>query len=104
MKFRKINNIFFVGIGGIGMSGIAELLINQGFAISGSDLVESEITKKLEINGAKIFIGHNKNNIKGSELLVYSSAVTKNNPELVEAEKSKIPIIKRAEMLGELVA
>ena len=102
--FHKVNNIHFVGIGGIGMSGIAELLINQGFVISGSDLVESEITKKLEINGAKIFIGHNKNNINGSELLVYSSAVTKNNPELVEAEKSKIPIIKRAEMLGELVA
>ena len=102
--FHKVNNIHFVGIGGIGMSGIAELLINQGFAISGSDLVESEITKKLEINGAKIFIGHNKKNINGSELLVYSSAVSKNNPELVEAEKSKIPIIKRAEMLGELVA
>ncbi len=102
--FHKVNNIHFVGIGGIGMSGIAELLINQGFTISGSDLVESEITKKLEINGAKIFIGHNKNNVNGSELLVYSSAVSKKNPELIEAKKSKIPIIKRAEMLGELVA
>ena len=58
--FHKVNNIHFVGIGGIGMSGIAELLINQGFVISGSDLVESEITKKLEINGAKIFIGHKR--------------------------------------------
>mgnify|MGYP003317370673 FL=1 len=102
--FHKVNNIHFVGIGGIGMSGIAELLINLGFSISGSDLAESEITKKLKKNGAKIYKGHNKRNIIDAEVIVYSSAVPKNNPELMAAKTLKIPIIKRAEMLGELIA
>ena len=102
--FHKVNNIHFVGIGGIGMSGIAELLINLGFSISGSDLAESEITKKLKKNGAKIYKAHNKRNIIDAEVIVYSSAVPKNNPELMAAKTLKIPIIKRAEMLGELIA
>ena len=102
--FHKVNNIHFVGIGGIGMSGIAELLINLGFSISGSDLAESEITKKLKKNGAKIYKGHNKRHISDAEVIVYSSAVPKNNPELMAAKTLKIPIIKRAEMLGELIA
>ena len=102
--FHKVNNIHFVGIGGIGMSGIAELLINLGFSVSGSDLVESQITKKLKKNGAKIYKGHKRNNITDAEVIVYSSAVPENNPELMEAKTLKIPIIKRAEMLGELIA
>ena len=77
--FRKVNKVHFVGIGGIGMSGIAELLINQGFEVSGSDLKNSEIINKLEKNGAKINIGHNSENVADCEVLVYSSAVPKNN-------------------------
>ena len=102
--FRKVNKIHFVGIGGIGMSGIAELLINLGFSISGSDINKTEITEKLTSNGANIFLDHNASNIRDAEVLVYSSAVTKNNPEIIEAQKKNIPIIKRAEMLGELIA
>ena len=75
--FRKVNKVHFVGIGGIGMSGIAELLINQGFEVSGSDLKNSEIINKLEKNGAKINIGHNSDNVADCEVLVYSSAVQK---------------------------
>ena len=70
--FHKVNNIHFVGIGGIGMSGIAELLINLGFSISGSDLAESEITKKLKKNGAKIYKGHNKRHISDAEVIAVS--------------------------------
>ena len=73
--FRKVNKIHFVGIGGIGMSGIAELLINLGFNISGSDINKTEITEKLTKNGAKIFLDHNGSNINGAEVLVYSSCL-----------------------------
>ena len=102
--FRKVNKIHFVGIGGIGMSGIAELLINLGFNISGSDINKTEISEKLTKNGAKIFLDHNGSNINGAEVLVYSSAISKDNSEIIEAEKKNIPIIKRAEMLGALIA
>ena len=81
--FRKVNKIHFVGIGGIGMSGIAELLINLGFSISGSDINKTEITEKLTRNGANIFLDHNASNIRDAEVLVYSSAVTKDNPEII---------------------
>jgi UDP-N-acetylmuramate--alanine ligase len=101
--FGKIQQVHFVGIGGIGMSGIAELLLNLGFRISGSDLQETEITKHLQSMGATIFKGHNPENIKGSDMLVYSSAVHMDNPEIQEARKLKIPIIRRAEMLSELI-
>jgi len=102
--FRKVNRVHFVGIGGIGMSGIAELLINQGFNVSGSDISNTEIIKKLEKNGAKIKIGHHEENLNNCEVLVYSSAIPKDNPELVYALEKKIPTIKRAEMLAELIA
>lgn len=102
--FRKVNNVHFVGIGGIGMSGIAELLLNLGFMVTGSDLSDSELIHSLKKKGAKIYKGHQAENIKKCEVLVYSSAVGENNPELVEARKRSIPIIKRAEMLGELIA
>ena len=102
--FRKVKKIHFVGIGGIGMSGIAELLINLNFSITGSDINKTEITQKLMNSGARIFIGHNESNVKDAEVLVYSSAISKNNTELIEAKKNKIPIIKRAEMLGALIA
>jgi len=102
--FSSIKKIHFVGIGGIGMSGIAEILLDQGFAVSGSDKVLSEVTERLESLGAEIFEGHRASNI-GSHVdaLVYSSAVAPDNPELVEAERRKIPLIRRAEMLAEVM-
>ena len=105
MKFRKINDIYFVGIGGIGMSGIAELLHNLNFNISGSDMSDNENVKRLQKLGINITIGHSKNNIKTEiDVVVYSSAVPKDNPELVYAKNKKIPTIRRAEMLGELIS
>ena len=82
MKLSKIKNIHFVGIGGVGMVGIAEMLLNQGFTISGSDLVKNKNTSRLEKIGAKIFLGHNKKNVSEADVIVYSSAVEKSNPEI----------------------
>ena len=79
--FRKVKKIHFVGIGGIGMSGIAELLINLNFSITGSDINKTEITQKLMNSGARIFLGHNGSNVKDAEVLVYSSAISKDNTE-----------------------
>ena len=104
MTFRKIKNIFFIGIGGIGMSGIAELLSKTGFFVSGSDLNENENVIRLKELGIDIKIGHKPQNILNTDLIVYSSAIPKTNPELVMGRKRKIPIIKRAEMLGELIS
>ncbi len=98
---KFIKKIHFVGIGGIGMSGLAEIVLNQGFEVSGSDINESEITKRLESLGVKISIGHSAENVKDADVLVYSSAVTEENPELIEAFEKKIPVIKRAELLAE---
>ena len=97
----RTKKIHFVGIGGIGMSGIAEILINQGFEISGSDAVLSEVTKRLSDLGAKVYEGHSGENVKDVDVLVYSSAVTTDNPEVMAAVGRNIPIIKRAEMLAE---
>ena len=91
----------FVGIGGIGMSGIAEILLNQGFEITGSDKSLSEVTKRLSDLGIKIYEGHSRENLKDADVLVYSSAVTIDNPEVKEAIARKIPVIKRSEMLAE---
>ena len=103
MIFRKIKNIYFVGIGGIGMSGIAELLMNLNFVVSGSDLIENDNVQRLKNLGVKIFIGHNPENLKNSDVLVYSSAIPLENSEIIKAKQLGIPIIKRAEMLGELI-
>jgi len=99
--FKSIKKIHFVGIGGIGMSGIAEILINQGFEVSGSDLHLTEVTKRLEELGAKIYEGHSSKNVKDADVLVYSSAVIPDNDEVKAAADKNIPIIKRAEMLAE---
>ena len=101
--FKKIKSIHFIGIGGIGMSGIAELLNNQGFKITGSDLKESENVKRLESLGIEISIGHDSNNLKDAHAVVYSSAVPSDNPEILSATNMSIPVIRRAEMLGELI-
>ena len=103
MIFRKIKNIYFVGIGGIGMSGIAELLMNLNFVVSGSDLIKNDNVQRLKNLGVKIFIGHNPENLKNSDVLVYSSAIPLENSEIIKAKQLGIPIIKRAEMLGELI-
>lgn len=102
--FRKVKKIHFVGIGGIGMSGIAELLLNLGFEVSGSDIQDSEIIQKLRSKGATIYQGHSDKNLNGSDVLVYSSAVRENNPEIIKAKDLGIPVIRRAEMLSELIA
>ncbi|MDY6894267.1 MAG: UDP-N-acetylmuramate--L-alanine ligase [Thermotogota bacterium] len=99
----RTKKIHFVGIGGIGMSGIAELLLNQGFEVSGSDLKNSKIIKKLKEKGAFIKIGHDANLIKNTDVVVKSSAVSNNNPEIAAALQQKIPVIRRAEMLAEII-
>ena len=102
-KFEKVKNIHFVGIGGAGMIGIAKVLLQKGYSISGSDLNSSDDLVKLENDGAKVFQGHSKENIKGADLLVISSAINMNNPEIIQAQKEQITVIPRAEMLGSIM-
>ena len=101
--FAKIQRVHFVGIGGIGMSGIAEVLLNLGFKISGSDLKGSSVTQRLAGLGATIFEGHRTENVTDAEVVVTSSAISAENPEVTEARKLHIPVIQRAEMLAELM-
>ncbi|KAA3636559.1 MAG: UDP-N-acetylmuramate--L-alanine ligase [Calditrichaeota bacterium] len=101
--FGKIKKLFFVGIGGAGMSGIAEILHNLGYEISGSDNTPSEITEYLSNLGVKIYNSHLASNLNDTEVVVITSAVGEENPEVVEARRLGIPVIKRAEMLGELM-
>lgn len=103
MREKNQTQLHFVGIGGIGMSGIAEVFLNQGYRVSGSDLNESDSTRRLKSLGAQIAIGHKAENIRGAHVVVMSSAVRANNPEIVEARKQRTPVIPRAEMLGELM-
>ena len=100
---NNIKKIHLIGIGGAGMSGIAEILINLDYEISGSDLVHTPITKRLESLGAKIFYTHDASNVAEKDLVVISSAISQENLEVSEAEKLKIPVIKRAEMLANLM-
>jgi UDP-N-acetylmuramate--alanine ligase len=101
--FGKTKHIHMVGIGGAGMSGIAEVLLNLKFQVSGSDLSRSEATERLARLGAEIHIGHSAANVKGTDVLVFSSAVPPSNPEIVIAKEKKIPVIPRVEMLAELM-
>jgi len=102
--FSSIKKIHFIGIGGIGMSGIAEILIDQGFTVSGSDRAPSDVTERLENLGAVVFEGHRAENIAADvDTVVYSSAVAPDNPEVVEAQRRKIPVVRRAEMLAEVM-
>lgn len=101
--FGKLRRVHFVGIGGVGMSGIALLLHNLGFEVSGSDVKESETTTMLRSSGITVHIGHRPENCMGADVIVYSSAVAPNNPELVSAKLHQIPVIPRAEMLAELM-
>src|SRR5580698_2848331 len=101
--FAKIQRIHFVGIGGIGMSGIAEVLLNLGYQISGSDLRNSAVTQRLAGLGATTFEGHAAANIANADVVVTSSAISVDNPEVAEARRLHIPVIQRAEMLAELM-
>src|SRR5512145_719253 len=101
--YGKIQKIHFIGIGGIGMSGIAEVLINLGYQVSGSDLKESEITRRLAELGGTISYGHRRENLADVDVVVTSTAVRADNPEVLEAHRRLIPVIPRAEMLAELM-
>ncbi|MDJ0841424.1 MAG: UDP-N-acetylmuramate--L-alanine ligase [Acidobacteriota bacterium] len=101
--FRKIKAIHFVGIGGSGMNGIAEILLTSGYKVSGSDLRESDNTRRLADLGAEVYIGHDPGHIEGAEVIVVSSAVKPDNPEVIAGQYRNIPIIPRAEMLAELM-
>ena len=102
-EMRRIKHIHFVGIGGAGMCGIAEVLKNQGYKVSGSDIKASKTTVQLEENGIKVFIGHTADNIKGANVLVVSTAIDPENLEVKGAIENRIPVVRRAEMLGELM-
>lgn len=103
VKLRETKHIHFVGIGGIGMSGIAEVLLNLGYAVSGSDLVQSETTSRLSGLGGQVRIGHEEGNVQGADVVVISSAVRPDNPEILAAREAGIPVIRRAAMLNELM-
>ena len=100
---HKVKNIHFIGIGGSGMSGIAEVLINLGFSVTGSDLASNSVTARLQAAGAKVFQGHQKENLTDADVVVVSSAVNEANPEVKEARARKIPVVPRALMLAELM-
>lgn len=100
---RRVTHIHFVGIGGAGMGGIAEVLANQGYVISGSDLALNQVTEQLAAHGAKIYFGHHPENISEASVVVVSSAIAQDNPELIAAREARIPVIQRAEMLAELM-
>ena len=102
-EMRRVKRIHFVGIGGAGMGGIAEVLLNEGYQISGSDIGENQVVIRLKSLGAEIFIGHDDKNIKGASVIVVSTAISINNPELVAAKENRIPVVRRAEMLAELM-
>ena len=101
--FRNFERIHLVGIGGSGMSGIAEILLSIGYAVSGSDLKPSPVTERLRNLGATVYEGHQAQHIEGAHVVVISSAVHPDNVEVVEAQRLKIPVIPRAEMLAELM-
>ena len=102
-EMRRVKQIHFIGIGGAGMCGIAEILLNEGYHISGSDIAESAVTQRLACAGAKVFIGHKAENITGASVVVISSAIRDDNPEVVAAKEARIPVIQRAQMLAELM-
>jgi UDP-N-acetylmuramate--alanine ligase len=102
-RMRKITRIHLVGIGGVGMGGIAEVLINLGYQVQGSDLKESRVTRRLAKQGAHIYMGHQAENITGADVVVVSSAIDTGNPETAAAREQRIPVVRRAEMLAELM-
>lgn len=102
-EMRRVRRIHFVGIGGAGMGGIAEVLVNEGYQVSGSDIANNAVTERLGGLGARIFIGHGADNVAGVDVVVVSTAINKENPELLAAKANRIPVVRRAEMLAELM-
>ena len=102
-EMRRVKRIHFVGIGGAGMGGIAEVLLNEGYQISGSDIGENQVVKRLRALGATIVIGHQAENVVQASVIVVSTAINSENPELVKAKELRIPVVRRAEMLAELM-
>ena len=102
-RMRRVQRIHFVGIGGVGMSGIAEVLLNLGYAVQGSDLKANAVTARLEKLGARVIIGHAAENVGNADVVVVSSAINASNPEVAAAASRRVPIVQRAEMLGELM-
>ncbi len=100
---RDIGPVHFVGIGGIGMSGIAEVLVNLGYSVTGSDVADSANVKRLRDKGVRVAIGHKAENIDGADVVVVSSAIKRDNPELIAARIKRLPVVRRAEMLAELM-
>jgi UDP-N-acetylmuramate--alanine ligase len=102
-RMRRVDRIHFVGIGGSGMGGIAEVLLNLGYKVQGSDLRSGAVVQRLESLGVNVTLGHSAANLEGADVVVVSSAVGADNPEVVEAQRRRIPVVKRAEMLAELM-
>ena len=102
-EMRRIKRIHFIGIGGVGMCGIAEVLLNQGYQISGSDLRQSTVTQHLSNMGAEVYLGHASENVDNVDVVVVSTAIDQTNPEIKNAIEKRIPIVRRAEMLAELM-
>ncbi|MFC1514236.1 UDP-N-acetylmuramate--L-alanine ligase [candidate division KSB1 bacterium] len=103
MRFGKIKHLHFTGIGGAGMNGLAEIMVNLGFRVSGSDLIESAVTRRMEDFGVDVYYNHDAENISSADVVIYSAAVQPDNPELIEAKRLNIPVIKRAVMLAEIM-
>ena len=102
-EMRRVKTIHFVGIGGAGMGGIAEVLLNEGYQITGSDIGENQVVKRLKTLGAKVSLGHHQDNVSGASVIVVSTAINTDNPELIAANEQRIPVVRRAEMLAELM-
>ena len=102
-EMRRVKSIHMIGVGGAGMSGIAEVLLNLGYRVSGSDIQDGEVVRRLQTLGVRIFIGHSGEQIKGADVVVTSAAVAADNPELTAARTGRIPVVRRAEMLAELM-
>ncbi|MDR9829457.1 UDP-N-acetylmuramate--L-alanine ligase [Vibrio sp. FNV 38] len=102
-EMRRVKCIHFIGIGGAGMSGIAEVLLNEGYQITGSDIAENAVTQRLTEKGATIFLGHHKENVAQASVVVVSTAINEENPEIVAAREARTPVVRRAEMLAELM-
>src|ERR1035437_10603878 len=100
---KEVKNLHFIGIGGSGMNGLAEIFINLGYKVTGSDMKESENTMRIRNIGGKVFIGHDAKNVKDADIAIYSNAVPETNPEIVRARNMKIPVIPRAVMLDEVL-
>jgi UDP-N-acetylmuramate--alanine ligase len=102
-RMRRINRVHFVGIGGSGMSGIAEVMLSLGYEVQGSDLKKNAAVRRLENQGATVFIGHDASNVRDADAVVVSTAVDDSNPEVKAAREALLPVVQRAEMLGELM-